>query len=162
MLQELVDRETDILRDLTKQDRRDVASGVDRDGGRAAVGVSELLVRAALAHFDEAEPREDRDDLARLKNRDARHSFDDDGLRADEFGLELRFAVLEQHRNHFAKIRVQLIERRSLAVRSRESRYVAHVEARIRAVLDNGGKSGHGANSSRESGGPRKGSSSAP
>lgn len=52
-----------------------------------------LLVRAALAHFDETERVEKCDDLAQLEDRDAWHS-DDDGLRADEFGPELRFAVL--------------------------------------------------------------------
>lgn len=37
---------------------------MERHRGRAPVGMSELLVRAALAHFDEAEPFKTRDDLA--------------------------------------------------------------------------------------------------
>jgi len=39
---------------------------VEGHGGRTAVGVAELLVRAALAHLSEAKRGEDRDDLARL------------------------------------------------------------------------------------------------
>ena len=59
----------------------------------ATVDVTELLVRAALSHLDEAQRIEDRDDLAGLEDRNTRHS-DDDSLRADEFGFEFRFAVL--------------------------------------------------------------------
>jgi len=66
VLQELVDRQADVLGDLTKQYRRDVAPGVEGDGGCATIGMAELLVRAALAHFDEPEPREDGDDFARF------------------------------------------------------------------------------------------------
>jgi hypothetical protein len=39
---------------------------MEGNGGRAAVGMTELLVRAALAHFDETERVEKCDDLARL------------------------------------------------------------------------------------------------
>ena len=41
--------------------------------------MTELLVRAALTPFDEAERRENRNDLAWLKNRSARRSLDHDG-----------------------------------------------------------------------------------
>ena len=42
------------------------------------------------------------DDFARLENRNRRHSVDDDRLRANELGFELRFAIFEQHRDHFS------------------------------------------------------------
>jgi len=62
--------------------------------------MAELLVRAALTHFDETKRAENRDDLARLENRNAWHSVHDDGLRADEFCFELGLAIAEQHGNH--------------------------------------------------------------
>jgi hypothetical protein len=58
-------------------------------------------VRATLAHFDEAQRVEYCDDLARSENRDTRHLFHNNGLSADELGIEFWFAVIEQHCNHF-------------------------------------------------------------
>ena len=113
--------------------------------GRSTIGMTKLFVRAALTYLDETKRGEDRDDLAGLKNRNARHSIDDDGLGADELGLELRFAVLKQHRDHLTQICVQFIERCALAVRARESRHVAHVELCIGAVFDHGSIGRHGA-----------------
>jgi hypothetical protein len=52
-------------------------------------------VRAALAYFNKPQSVENCDDFARFEDRNAGHSADDDGLRADELGFELRFAVIE-------------------------------------------------------------------
>ncbi len=75
--------------------RRDVAPTLVRDGSSATIGMTELLVGTALAYFDKPQSLENRDDFARLENRNAGHSVDDDGLRTDKFGFELRFAVVE-------------------------------------------------------------------
>jgi hypothetical protein len=56
-------------------------------------------------------------------------------VRANEFGL----TILEQHRDHLAKVGVQLVERRALAVRAGEAGNVADVEPGARAALDDGG-----------------------
>ena len=148
VLYQLVHREADVSGDLAKQDRRDVAPGVEGNRRCAAIGVTELLVRTALAYFDEPDRHEERDDLAGLEYRDARHS-DQNGLRADELGLEPGLAVFEQHRDHFAQVRVQFIQCRALAVRAGEPRHVAHVELRIRAMLDHGGVGVHERDCSR-------------
>jgi hypothetical protein len=63
----------DVPRDLAQEAGRDIASRVERDGRRATVWVPVLLVRAALAHFHEADPFEQSDDLARSENRDVTH-----------------------------------------------------------------------------------------
>ncbi len=110
MSEELIDGETNVLRDLTKKNWRNVASAVVWHGRGTTIGMAELLVRSALAYFDKPQTGENRDDFARLENRNARHSVDNDGLRADEFGLELRFAVVKQHGDHFSKIGLQLVE----------------------------------------------------
>ena len=55
----------------------------------------ELLVRPALAHLDEAQALEPRDDLARLQDGDGSHSLGDpNGLRPDELRLKRLLAVL--------------------------------------------------------------------
>jgi len=54
-------------------------------------------------------------------------SIHDDGLRADELGFELGLAIVEQHRNHFVQIRMQLIQGCPLTMRPGETRDVAYV-----------------------------------
>jgi len=49
VLYQLVHRQADVPGDLAQQDRRDVAPGVEGNCRRAAVGMTELLVRTALA-----------------------------------------------------------------------------------------------------------------
>jgi hypothetical protein len=106
--------------------------------------MAKLFVRSALTDFDEAQRGKDRDDFAGFEDRDARHS-DDDGLRADEFGFELGFAVFEQHGDDFAKVGVQLVEGGALTVRAPESRHIAHVKLRVRTMLDDRRIRTHGA-----------------
>jgi len=101
VLEQIIDVQADILGDLAQQNRREVAAGVKRHRGRATIGVAELLVRTALAHLGKPERQQNGNDLARLENRDARHSGHDHGLRADEFGFELGLAIVEQHGDHF-------------------------------------------------------------
>jgi hypothetical protein len=52
---EVLNGHADILRDLPKQWRRDIASFMERHGGTAPSGISELLVGAPLA--DQLEPQ---------------------------------------------------------------------------------------------------------
>ena len=54
MLDKRVDWQADILCDLTKQDGRQVTAAMKGNGGRAAVGMAETLVRASLPDFREA------------------------------------------------------------------------------------------------------------
>jgi len=107
--------------------------------------MAELLVRIALAYFDKTQSVENRDDFARFEDRNAGHSVNDDGLRADELGLELRLAVIQQHCDDFLQIGVQLVERGALAVRSGKARNVAHVQVRAGAAFNHGGIAAHGA-----------------
>ncbi len=85
-----------------------------RDSRAATVRMPELLVRAALADFDETEGLENSDDLLRLENgwlHGLRHleRFDADKLR-----LQCRLAVFEKHRNNFLKVFLQLVNRFAL------------------------------------------------
>ena len=52
--QELIRRQADVLYDLMQQDGREIARAVVGHGRLAAVGVSELPMRTALADLDEA------------------------------------------------------------------------------------------------------------
>jgi hypothetical protein len=72
--------------------------------------VAKLFVPPTLADLDEAEPREDRNDLLRLKDREAAHrSGHGDVLDANELGLEDRFPVLQEHSDNFPQIACQLV-----------------------------------------------------
>ena len=48
------------------------------------------------------------------------------------------FRVFQEHFHDLLEVPVEFIQRRTLAVRTREARNVADVEARVRAVLDDG------------------------
>jgi len=73
MAEQLFRCETDVPGDLPEQDGREVAALVERNGGRPAVGVPELLVRAALSGLLEPESAKDGHDLARLEDRKPGH-----------------------------------------------------------------------------------------
>jgi hypothetical protein len=59
-------RHADVAADFSQQWRRDVPTRVNQHGRHSPVGVTELLVRAALADFDESEFEEPVDNLARF------------------------------------------------------------------------------------------------
>lgn len=105
MFKQFVDCNANVLGDQSKQDGRNVPPGMKWDGRGAAVGMTELLVRAALTHFNEAESREKCDDFSRLEDRNPGH-LNDYGMGPDELGLQLGFAVLEQHGDYLAEIRM--------------------------------------------------------
>ena len=71
-------------------------------------------------------------------------------MRTHKFGVEFRFAVVEQQGNYFLKIGVQFIECFPLAVRAREPRHLAYVKLRVRATFDHGSIGVHNAKSSRK------------
>ena len=74
-------------------------------GRSAPIRVSKLAVRPALAHLYEPEPLKERDDLARLEDRDrAWHSGDLDCLDTDELGLKLWLPILQEHLHNLLKV----------------------------------------------------------
>ncbi len=64
---------TDVLRDLPKQWRRDVAPFMERNSGATAPGIPELLVGAPLAHQLEPKFSEDFRHFRRFQNGDRSH-----------------------------------------------------------------------------------------
>ena len=101
---------------LAEQCRRDVATGVKWHGSGPAVGVTELLVRAALTHLHKAVGLKQRNGLPGLDRQAAHKSGDLDGSHFDELRLQLRFAFLEQHLDDLAQVLLQLVDVRSLDV----------------------------------------------
>ncbi len=61
--QEFVHSETNVRGDLAEQRWRDITTDVEGHGGRAAVGVTELLVRSAPTYLPKAVGLEQSDDL---------------------------------------------------------------------------------------------------
>lgn len=92
-----------------------------------------------MAHRNEAQRRENRNDLAGFEDRDARHSDDDYGLRAHELRLELGLAIVQQHGDYLLQIGLQRVERLGLAVRTAEPGYETHIALRVGATFDHGG-----------------------
>ena len=60
-------------------------------------------------------------------------------LCSHELGVDLRFSIFEKQRQNLAKVRVQLIKRFGLRVRSRKPWDEADEEAGFRRPFDNGG-----------------------
>ena len=138
ILEKLTDGESCIFCDPTQQEWRNVSAGVEGYGGTSSVRMTELLVRPALPDLRKAETLQDRDDLARLEYRQIRHdSRERDTLSADKLSFKHRFSIFQEHFQHFAKIRVELVQRGGLRVGSRESGNVAHVETGLRILFDN-------------------------
>ena len=69
MLEELFRCEPNVAADLPEKRRGNVAPGVDGNGGRAAVGMAELLVGASLAALREAQPLQDLNDFSGFEDR---------------------------------------------------------------------------------------------
>ena len=98
ILQELFHAEANVCRDLAQERRRYVATPVEWNGGATTVGMTKLLVRAALADFNETKLLEKPDNLLRLQNRNGRHaSCNPDLAHSDKLGLQYGLTVLEQH-----------------------------------------------------------------
>lgn len=112
MVEKLGNGKTDVSSDLSKKEWRDVATCVEGDGSCAARVVTELLVRTTLPYLSEAQALQNRHDLGGFENGDIAHdSGDRYVLNSHEFRFKYWFAVFKEHRNNFAKIGVQLVER---------------------------------------------------
>ena len=146
VFEELVDSQADISSNAAKQDGRQVTASMNRDGGRAAVRMTEPLMRTALSYFRKAGRDKNGDDLARLEDGYEHHAISghDDGLRADVFARHLGQPVVEDHGDDFLEVVVEFVARLPLAVRTRKTGDIADIEARIRATLHDGGVAVHG------------------
>jgi hypothetical protein len=87
MIEKVFNGQPDVLGDLPQQDGRNIAAAVKWNGSGTAVDMTKLLMCATLTHFYKAQLQEDRDDFARLKDRDARHSSDYHSLRAHKLSI---------------------------------------------------------------------------
>ena len=75
MPEELVHGQTNVFDDLAKQDRRDVAAGMEGNRCATSVRMTILLVGPALSHFLKAQVFQYPDDLARFKYRNITHDY---------------------------------------------------------------------------------------
>jgi len=134
---EFVYRQSDIARDAAKQDRRQVATAVNRYGGCATVRMAEPFVRTALTDFREPERNENGDRFAGLEDGNWRQasSGHDDGLRPNELARHRGHPFLENHGDDFPEVGVELVQCLALAVRTRKPRNVSDVKARFRAAF---------------------------
>jgi len=138
MLQELIDRDAYIADDLAEKERRDIPPSVNWHRRAASIRVPKLLMGAPLPDLFEAEPVQDPDDLARTQDRKPAHCSGRDCLSTDELRLESWLAVLEEHRNDFVEIGVELVEGFALRVGSRKAGNIADEKSRLPVALDNG------------------------
>ena len=104
--QKVFNRKADVLRNLAKQCRRNVAPLMKWYGRPATVGMPKLSVRASLADFVKPQLPEKRHDLARLEDGRLRHgSCHFDGLSPDELAFESGVAFLKEHFDYFLEVR---------------------------------------------------------
>lgn len=90
--------------------------------------MTKLFVGTALPHLHKALPVQEFDNFAWLENRDGAHFSGDLNLPdTNELGFQLRLAVLEEHRNYFAKILFHLVHIRTLRVGTRPPRNVPDI-----------------------------------
>lgn len=102
--QQFLQREADILSNLTQERGRDIAALMDRHGCHPPVRMLELFVGSSLPHLLESQPLKECDHLARLEDRRLHRSHHRHGLDSDELGLKLRSPVFKQERDDFAQI----------------------------------------------------------
>jgi hypothetical protein len=108
---------------------------VDGNGRPTTVCVAELLVGAPLSNLDEAQAFEQGDDLAWLESGQCPHLRNLDGVVSDELGLELRFAILQEHAHDFLQVALQFVEGPALGVSAIWKRPFARVlQAQRQAV----------------------------
>ena len=113
-------------------------------GRSPTIAVSKLLMGAALPNLDEAQLPEERDDLARLQDRNLAHrSRHFDGLGPDEHALEAWRAIFEKHLNDLLQIGLQFVQRRALAVGAGKTRHPPHVQPGVRVSFDDGSEMLH-------------------
>jgi hypothetical protein len=142
-IEEFVHREANIFDDLTEESGRDVATLMHRHCGHSAVDVTELFVRTALPRFLKSQPLKPCDNLASLEDWGLRHCSRHDSLDADEFGLKLWFTILEEEKNDFLEVAIELVQCLPLAVRTRETGHVADVQLGIGVTLNDRGEGLH-------------------
>ena len=70
MLNELMDRQADILCNLAKQDGGQVTATMHGNGGCASIGMAETLVGASLPDLRKTEDFQNPDDFTRLQDGD--------------------------------------------------------------------------------------------
>ena len=58
-------------------------------------------------------------------------------MSSDKLSFKHWLAIFQKHSHHFAKVRIEFIERVGLGVSSRESGNIAHIEAGLRILFDN-------------------------
>lgn len=116
---------------------------MERNGGRTSVGVAILPVGSALSNLDEPEALQNPGDLPRLQDRYVAHLRDLDGLRADEFSLQLWLAVLEKHGDDLLEVLSQLVDAGALRVRARPPWDIAHEQTRVWVPFDDRSEGPH-------------------
>ena len=75
VLEEIFDRKADVFCDLAKQNRRDVASLMNRHGRTTPNAISKLFMGPPLPNLDEAELNQNGDNFGWLENWEAAHEL---------------------------------------------------------------------------------------
>jgi hypothetical protein len=139
VLEELINCQTDIARNLTKQNRRDVSSVMKGDGCRPVRAVAKLFMRTALPNLNEAQLQQYCDNFGRFENGNVAHELRNGYvLDANEFRLKLWLTVFQQHDDDFAKILVKLIQCGALRVGASEPWDEPHKQTRPPITFDDG------------------------
>jgi len=142
----IVDRHSDVFRDLTQEKRRYVAALVVGHSGLTSVVVLELAVRTFLSNKRKTEVPQDPHHLIGLENGDAAshaRGSNSHRLGADKLRFQARFAVLKEHRNNLSQIILQFIERLTLRVGPGKTGHKTDEKPGFRTLFNNSGERMH-------------------
>ena len=89
-----------------------------------------------MPDFHKPQALEARYNLARLEDRQRAHSGDAHRLGPDELRFKMRLAIFEEHGDHFGEIGLNLIQTRTLTMRSTKTRNVSDQDAGLGIALD--------------------------
>ena len=106
MAQEVFERRTDILDDLTQNNGRHVSAGMVWNGGAASIGMPILHVRTTLPGQDKTQGIQDATHLTGFEDKRPWHELRGDGdtLRADELSVQIWLPVLQKHLDDLVEV----------------------------------------------------------
>jgi hypothetical protein len=137
VLEQFIKREADIFGNLTEQDRGDVSTLMKRHRCTATSGITELLVRTALANFGEAEFDKNGYDFIGFEDRNIAHdSSYGNVLNPDKLRLQDGLAVFQKHCNYVVQVVIDFIQRFALGMRARKPGNETNEQAGLWAPFD--------------------------
>ena len=137
VLEQFIKRNADVFGDLAEQDCGDVSALMKRNRRKAACRIAKLLMRSALADFDETKFHEDGGDLIGFENGNVAHnSRYGDVLDPDKLRFQHGLSIFQKHCNNIVQVAVDFIQCLPLRMSAGKTGNKTNEQSRLRAPLD--------------------------